>query len=121
MRVNSINSNVSFGKVFALAGTFKQIERVGKKIKEYPGDVVMLKDATELYKGSNTDGFCSKAVRQGKELAFVITGKKDTDKVRFMEQGWGSMNGISHRLEAFLNITNVDKAARQIKYSMAEG
>lgn len=122
MRVNNISSNASFGKVFAVAGTYKQIERVGEMVKKYPGDVIVMKDATDLYIGSNTMGLCSNAVRQGKELAFFVTGKKDTDKVKYMaERGWSSMRAVSNQLDEFLNIKNVARAARTIKSSMIKG
>ena len=108
MNVNPI----SFGKVYALYGTNKQI------LDTYNGicndldknSSIRYIDATQIYQKNNGKGLLTKVAHNGKDVAFVVTGKSDNEKIRFMEFGWTSINGISqHICKAF----NVDKIRKK--------
>jgi len=117
MRVNNISNNLSFGKVYACAGTKEQINELKDIIQSSKGNG-MVYNATDLYINREGDGLCTQAARQGKEIAFVVAGKKDTDKVSFMESGWSSINGISRHLDRFIELTDVKKQVRAIQIMM---
>lgn len=63
---------------------------------------------------------CTKAVKEGKEVAFVVAGKEDFNKVLIMEPGWGSLSAISKQLDDFIELDDIEKQAEEIKKAMAE-
>lgn len=111
MRINSIN-NLSFGKVYAVIGTKKQLENLEKSTSSFQEkEKLSVMRATELYENSPVaGGLCSKAVKEGKEVDFYVTGKNVHD-VRFMEFGWGSINGVSRHIDSAYTIQDDKKAA----------
>jgi len=117
MRVNNLNSNFSFGKVFAVAGTNRDINKLENIIEKAPGDVLIL-DATDLYKITNTNGKCSEAVKQGKTVDFFVTGKEDRYKVLMMESGWSTLSGVSQHIGEFIDINDIQSTAEKIKKAM---
>lgn len=111
MRINSIN-NMSFGKVYAVIGTKKQLENLEKSTSSFQEkEKLSVMRATELYENSPVaGGLCTKAVKEGREVDFYVTGKNILD-VRFMEFGWGSINGVSRHIDSAYTIQDDKKAA----------
>lgn len=119
MKVNSINNSINFGRVFAVAGSKENMQKLGQELGLERKNIIAL-PATDLYVNSNTEGLCAKAVKDGNEIYFIITGKKDTDNVRFMESGWGSINGVSRHITDFIKLNDIKKAAQKIINSIRE-
>ena len=105
MKINSFSNNANFGKVFAVAGSKEKIKELKNALTKQ-GKKMVVMPATDLYVGRCEDGLCTKAANSGKEVAFFVTGK-DIEKVRFMESGWGSRNGVSHNISDFIDLNNV--------------
>lgn len=109
MKIGNI-SNVSFKAVHAISGSKDQIVNLyNGLLEEMKQEKALIMPATDIYKNSSTNGECSKAAKEGKEVAFLITGKNVKDAL-FMNPGWGSLNGISHHIISFFEIKD-DKTA----------
>ena len=119
MRIGNISNQTSFGKVYAVAGKPEQIKELKENIKYTDGNVLAL-DATDIYKIMPSKGKCSKAVKDGKDVAFFITGKDDTQKVDYMFDGWGSIFGISKHIDKFINLRSTKAATEEIRTSIAK-
>lgn len=117
MKVSGVSSNMNFGRVYAVAGSQDQINQLHKIVRRTSGKGCFLY-ATDIYKNSYGDGMCARAVREGKEVAFVVAGKKDYENVMFMKPGWGSINGVSHHLDRFIDLVDVRKQANAIQKAM---
>ena len=117
MRIGNISNNVNFGRVYAVAGTKEQLAELRQIVQKSAGSGAFF-NATDLYKNRQGDGLCTEAANNGKEVAFVVAGKEDYDKVYFMRSGWTSLNGISHHIDRFIDLENVKKQARAIQKMM---
>lgn len=106
-----------YSSVYAVAGTSEQIEELNKIIAKTRGYATSM-DATHLYKGSFSDGQCAKAANEGKEIAFIVTGKAANRALSFMDYGWSSVNGVSKRLQKFISLDDVKTQAKQIQEAM---
>lgn len=106
-----------YAQVYAIAGTPEQIHELRSIIAKTQGYATCL-DATDLYKGSHSDGQCAKAANEGKEIAFVVTGKASNKALSFMDYGWSTLNGVSKRLQRFISLDNVKEQAKQIQEAM---
>ena len=63
----------------ALSGTKEDVEAFSKKLSESGlrrNKDYMLEMATDLYESGESSGFCSSAVKEGKEVAFFVYGKR---------------------------------------------
>ena len=95
----SINS-VSFGKVIAISGKPKKIDRLNESLKPYKqADQVVVRDVTHIYKNSYGDGLMTQAASRGEKVSVYITGE-DIPKLKQMK----SMNGILSSLQAYYNL-----------------
>lgn len=112
MRINLNYNSFNFGRVYAVAGSKKKMQKFLSKIDGEKN--IITQNATDLYLKSDTDGLCSKEAKKGNEIYFVVTGKKDCDKVKFMTPGWGSINGISKQLDEFILLDNIEKSKKII-------
>ena len=106
-----------YAQVYAVAGTPEQIHELRGIIARTQGYATCL-DATDLYKGGYSSGECGKAANEGKEIAFVVTGKQANKALSFMDYGWSSINGVSKRLQRFISLDNVKEQAKQIQEAM---
>ena len=108
MKINNIN-NVNFKSVYGLYGTAKHISKIYTEIlKTNQNHNILFLSATDEYVSSkNQDSILSKEAKNGKEVAFFITGEKDSAKARFMESGYGSINGISQHLDKVFDADNI--------------
>ena len=105
MKINNISNAQSFGKVYAIAGSDAEIEKLKRKAFKAEGDLIVF-DATDLYTDSPmTSGFCSGAAHNEESIAIFVTGKEDTDNVRAMRPGWDSLNAITQHIFYFYNLT----------------
>ena len=117
MRISNISNNVNFGRVYAVAGTKEQVEELKAIVNNSKGEGFFL-NATHIYKDRKGEGQCTNAVKEGKEIAFVVAGKEDVEKVSFFAPGWGSINGISNHIDRFIELNNVKAQAKAIKKAM---
>lgn len=114
-RVKSIDRE--YDSVYAVAGNTEQLDKLKAIISKTKGKAIIL-DATDLYTQGKTNGLCAKAASEGKEISFVVTGKKACDNVSFMQQGWSSIHGISRRLQRFIDLRNTEEQAKTIQEAM---
>ena len=119
MKVNSINNSLNFGRVFAVTGSKENMQKLGQELElEHKNMIVM--PATDLYVGKNTKRLCARAAKQGDEICFIITGKEDMDKVKYMQYGWGSTHGVSKHITDFIKLDDIKKAASKIISTIKE-
>lgn len=114
MKIGNL-SNINFKSVYAVSGSKEQIVNLHNNLlSELNEEKALLLLATDIYEGSKGNGFCSKSVRDGKEVSFFVTGKNIKD-VLFMHHGWGSLNGISQHIDNCYEIKDDKKAADYFK------
>ncbi len=114
MRIESI-SNVNFKSVYAISGSKEQAANLYNNLQQKRAEEkALMLPATDIYEGSQGRGFCATSVRDGKQVAFLITGKNIKD-VLFMNPGWGSMNGISHHIADCYEIKDDKEAANHFE------
>lgn len=95
----SIN-NISFGRVIAISGKPKKIERLNDSLKPYKqAEKVIVRDVTHIYKDAYGDGLMTQAASRGEKVSVYITGE-DIPKLKQMK----SMNGILSNLQAYYNL-----------------
>lgn len=102
MKVKSI----SFNGVIGVYGKPETLKKVSNALNKTQGTDYF--DATNMYKNNSGRGLLTKASQLGNEVALIVTGKEDIHKVNFMEQGWTSLNGISHHIKEVVNLENYD-------------
>ncbi|MBQ8634691.1 hypothetical protein IJ425_00875 [bacterium] len=90
-------------KVFAISGTSQQLEDMAKVVKSSEGNA-SIHNATSVYLGNNFNSRFAKAIENGKKIAFVVTGKEATDKIKFLEYGWSSLASLSRKVERFISL-----------------
>lgn len=119
MKVNSINNSPNFGRVFAVAGSKEDMQKLDRELKTKQDKMISM-PVTDLYVNRTGEGLCTQAAKSGNEVCFIITGKEDMDNVKFMKRGWGSANGISHHITDFIKFDNAKEAAKVIMSTMQE-
>ena len=117
MKINPINNNFNFGRVFAVAGNKEDMQKLDRELETKQNKMISM-PVTDLYVNRTGEGLCTQAAKSGDEIRFIITGKKDMDNVCFMEWGWGSANGISHHITDFIKLDNIKEAAEKIIKTM---
>ena len=106
-----------YDSVYAVAGTKEQLSKLNDIISNSKGKAIVL-DATDLYKQGKTDGLCAKAVSEGKKVSFIVTGMDSCKNISHMQFGWSSINGISRRLQRFIDLRNTEEQAKTIQEAM---
>lgn len=104
MRLGGISS-VNFGRMAALSGTKEDVEAFSKKLSESGlrrNKDYMLEMATDLYESGESSGFCSSAVKEGKEVAFLFTGKDVYGRQHVLR----SREAASRRMQMFVNLSH---------------
>ena len=122
MKINSIPT-VRFSSIYAISAKPNVMERISKKCDNYSPDRLIFMSATGIYKNSDGDGFCHNAVNnENNEVAFLVVGKEDCDKVTYMESGYGSskLNGISQHLEEGFKVDNIEDGEQLIDDLLAK-
>lgn len=95
-------------KVFAIVGTSTQLEDIAKIINSEKGNA-SIHNATGLYIDDNLMSQCANAVKDGKKVAYVVTGKEATEGVRALEYGWSSLSRIKGKVERFIFVDDNNK------------
>lgn len=110
-------NGVSFGRVVALTGKSRDVNRMNKRLKSYVNDGEILSyNVTEQYRHQlSTTGAISAAVARGEE-AYVYVTRDDVKKVKDKQNGWDSLHGILSHMSRYINLneTRVSKAFDQI-------
>lgn len=102
----SINK-VSFGKVITAFGKPKKMERLNNLISSSgKSDKVMIKDVTNIYRNSFTDGLMGQAAQRGEKVSLYITGD-DVQKVKNKEKNWNTMDGILSNLQGYCDLATM--------------
>ncbi|MBQ8886350.1 MAG: hypothetical protein IJY61_01435 [Candidatus Gastranaerophilales bacterium] len=111
-RVKSVDRK--YDSVYAVAGTSEQLDKLEAIISKTKGKAIIL-DATDLYTQGKTTGLCANAAAEGKEISFVVTGKEACNNVSFMQFGWTSIQGISRRIQRFIDLRNTEEQVKTIQ------
>lgn len=99
-------NNISFTGVIGVYGKPATLNKISNALKKAQG--TEYHEATSLYKNNYGQGLLTTACRHGNDVALIVAGKEDIRKVNFMEQGWTSLNGISHHIKEVVNMENYD-------------
>lgn len=114
MKINSIPT-IRFSSIYAISAKRDVMEGISKKCDNCPSDSLKFMSATDLYKNnSDGDGFCRRAVKGGDEVAFLVVGEEDCGRVRFMDSGYGTLNGISQHLEEGYEVDDIESGKKLI-------
>ena len=109
--------NVSFGRVIAVTGKGRDVQRVNKRLKSYVNDgKILAYNVTDQYKHQlSTTGAISAAVGRGEE-AYVYVTRDDVKKIKEKQNGWTSIHGILSNMSHYINLneTRVSKALNEI-------
>ena len=109
--------NVSFGRVIALTGKPRAVERMNKRLKPMVNSGKILSyNVTDKYKNQlSTTGSISAAVGRGEEAYVYVTGN-DVIKVKNKQKGWDSLLNILCNMSQYINLneTRVSKAVDMI-------
>lgn len=111
MKISNLNS-MNFGKVYALYGTKQQVTSTCRQICNdiaYKNPSIEILNATDVYQNNRGNGILTKAAHEGKSVCFVVTGKEDCDKLRYMQHGWGSINGVSQHIDKGIDLDKISK------------
>ena len=109
--------DVSFGRVIAVTGKPRDVNRMNKRLKSYVNDGrILAYNVTEQYKYQlSTSGSISAAVARGED-AYVYVTKDDVKKVKDKQNGWNSIHGILSNMSRYINLneTRINKALDEI-------
>ena len=109
MRINAVNNNTSFGKVYAVAGTKEQLFSLMSETLCSRGFAETF-DATNFYKKDRKRGICKSEVEEGKDVMIIVTGKDDTDKIYFDDPDWRTLKDIEKHVSQIYILKNVSEA-----------
>lgn len=106
MNISNSMNNVNFGKVYAIAGTDKQMEKLRKCYANTSSDYLYLEP-----KKSNPN-FIQKLFKPDssknlKRIALIVVGKKDIENISNNKKGWRSLKEICKHVEKFADLTKV--------------
>ena len=88
-------------------GKPKKMERLNSLLSSAAkADKVMIKDVTNIYRNSFTDGLMGQAAQRGEKVSLYITGE-DIQKVKNKEKNWNTMNGILSNLQGYCNLATM--------------
>lgn len=114
-------SPISFGKVYALYGSKKQIADTCCGIRHdlaHKNSSITILDATDIYQNNRGRGILTQAAHNGKDVCFVVTGKEDCKKISFMDYGWSTINGISQHIYKGFDLDKINECdIKEIKES----
>lgn len=103
MRINPVR-NTSFTSVTPIIAKKGGLDKLSEKIKHADGHYY-LQNATEIYKHANTNGLLGEAVREGKEVGFLVTGREHYNLL-CMKEGWAGDRAPSRHINRKLVIIN---------------
>ena len=88
-------------------GKPKKMERLNSLLASAAkADKVMIKDVTNIYRNSFTDGLMGQAAQRGEKVSLYITGN-DIQKVKNREKNWNTMEGILSNLQGYCNLATM--------------
>ena len=100
-------NNVSFGKVIAVHGKPKKMNKLMKKLEgELKTNNIMMRDVTSTYKNASPFGELARAAQNGEKVDIFITGN-DIQKVN-KEEGWLSLSDLLSHIQAFYDANKVN-------------
>lgn len=112
MKVKNITLSPNFGNVYGVYGTGSQIESLYNRIvREKSGNKnLMIIPATDEFMIRKNKGVLEHAAKVGKkQIALLITGQKDYDRVNFQEYGWATIDGISKHIKEIFNLNKINE------------
>ena len=108
---------VSFGRVVALTGKPRDVERMNRRLKPLvnSGKILSYNVTNEYKHQSSSNGSISAAVSRGEDAFVYVTGQ-DVQKVKNKQKGWDSLYNILCNMSQYINLneTRVSKAFNKI-------
>lgn len=100
-------SSISFGRVIAVSGKSKKMDKVNKKLLPHAKTgKVMIKDVTYYYKNASPVGEMAQAAQRGESIDIYITGK-DINKIKEKQPGWRSIRDILVNIEDYFSANDM--------------
>lgn len=100
-------SSTSFGRVIAVSGQPKKIQKITKKLtSEINSGNVMVKNITSFYKYSPSTGEMAQAAKKGETIDLFISGE-DVAKIKQKKEGWINITDILSHLQDHINAANM--------------
>lgn len=100
-------AQVSFGKVVAVRGKPKKMDKINKKLYPYAKNgQIMIKDVTAFYKNASSDGEMAQAAQRGESVDIYITGS-DIKKIQQKEPGWKCIKDILGNVEDYFCVNQM--------------
>lgn len=97
-------SNVTFGRVVAVTGNPKKMDKINKKLMPHAQNgVVMIKDVTYLYKNAPSNGELAQAAQRGELVNLYVTGD-DINKIKEKQSGWKYIKDIMAHIQDCFSI-----------------
>lgn len=118
MKISSQPNNITFGKVFAIAGSSTQFEELHKIVSSSKGTYGLYSLEGSKLVGEQGDHFIKKAKTMKKNVYVLVAGQEDMDKIILSKRGWSSLQGICNKVTSFINLKNVESDAKPILEAM---
>lgn len=108
MYISRSPNNVSFGKVYAIAGNNYQMNKLKGYFDNSTGDILYL-ESKKLHPTTPKPFSKSNASQGIKRIALIVVGKKDIDSINTNQKGWRTLREISRHVEKYVDLTSVKK------------
>ena len=109
-------TKVSFGTVLAVSGNPLKIKKINNTLIPHTSNGrLMMKDVTNQYAYSASDGLMAQAAQNGDRVELYITGD-DVEKVHKKQRTWDTLEGILSHITSYFNVDRlyVNEAAQRI-------
>ena len=118
MKISSQPNNITFGKVFAIAGNPSQFDELHKIVSSSKGTYGLYSLEGSKLTGEKGDHFVKKAKTMNKKVYVLVAGQEDMDKIILSKRCWTSLQGICNKVTSFINLRNVETDAKPILEAM---
>ena len=119
MNITSQRNNITFGKVFAIAGNPSQFDELHKIVSSSKGTYGLYSLEGSKLVGEKGDLFVKKAKTMKKNVYVLVAGQEDMNKIILSKRGWSSMQGICNKVSSFINLKNVQTDSKPILEAMS--
>ncbi len=105
-------SAVSFGKVIAVSGNSRKMQRLRTAVSRQREVQVLQKDITDKYMNTPRNGALSEAAGSGNAVCLFLTGD-DIGKYIRSDKGWSNLDEILSHMSEYYDITK--KSVKDVK------
>ena len=108
MKISSQPNNITFGKVFAIAGKPAQFDELHSIVSSAKGSYGLYSADSIKLPGERGDNFIKSAKTKKKNVYVLVAGHEDMDKIILSKRGWTSLQGICNKVTSFINLKNLE-------------